>query len=162
MGQWVKRVLFVCLGNICRSPSAEGIMKHLVKKHKLNDEVDVESAGIGGWHVGELPDSRARKHAQARGYDLSSRAQQFDAHYHFKEFDYIVAMDHSNYRDLQSQDHNEKYAHKMFRITEFCKKNQVDEVPDPYYGGQDHFEEVLDILEDACEGFLKKIKEDLA
>ena len=161
MGHFMRRVLFVCLGNICRSPSAEGIMKYLVDEKGLGDEIDVESAGTGGWHIGELPDARARKYAEKRGYKLNSRAQQFDANHHFKEFDYIVAMDNSNFDDIQAQDRKEKYSHKVFKMTEFCKKEKVSEVPDPYYGGVDHFEEVLDILEDACDGFLEKIKKDL-
>jgi len=162
MGQSMKRILFVCLGNICRSPTAEAVMKHILKKNGLEEKVDVESAGIGGWHIGELPDSRARKYGAKRGYNLNSRAQQFDARAHFKDFDYIVTMDDSNYMDVINQDLKDKFKNKVFRMTDFCKTSKLSEVPDPYYGGGDHFEEVIDILEDACEGLFKKIKKDLA
>ena len=147
------KILFVCLGNICRSPAAEGIMKKL--SHGL--PVEIDSAGTAGYHVGDLPDARMRTHARARGYVLDSRARQFDPHSDFDAFDYIIAMDKSNLRDLQSFDRQKQYRDKLSLMTDYCTETEVSEVPDPYYGGSEGFNFVLDILEDACNGLLKNI-----
>ena len=103
------KIIFICLGNICRSPAAEGIMKKLVADKQINDKYHIESAGIGGWHVGELPDKRMRKHASLRGFDLNSRAQQFEDSF-FNKFDYIVVMDNENYKNISNR-------------TDHCSKN---------------------------------------
>jgi protein-tyrosine phosphatase len=137
-------------------------MNALLKREGLEDKLDVESAGTGAWHVGDRPDPRAIEHGSKRGYEFNTRAQQFESPAHFKEFDYIVTMDNSNYSNVISLDTNGKYTDKVFKMTDFCSKSTAKEVPDPYYGGGDHFEEVIDLLEDACEGFLKKFKKDLA
>src|SRR5690606_799835 len=157
----MKKVIFVCLGNICRSPSAEGIMKRIVQDNGLENEIFIDSAGTMGYHTGERADSRMIHHALRRGYDLTSVARKFDPRKDFQEFDYIVAMDNQNYNDLRSFDPQGKYHHKIYRMVEFCRNVQVEEVPDPYYGGFDGFELVLDILEDACYGLLGKIKDEL-
>jgi protein-tyrosine phosphatase len=158
---YLKKVIFICLGNICRSPSAEGVMKHLVKEKGLEDIIYVDSAGIMGYHTGDRADPRMRKHAMKRGYDLTSIARGFNPREDFDEFDYIIAMDSSNYNDLQSKDTGEKYKNKILMMTDFCRTVRAAEVPDPYYGGADGFELVLDILEDACEGLLERILNDL-
>ena len=152
------RILFVCLGNICRSPAAEGVMKALLEKENLSDVVEVDSAGTSGWHIGELPDHRMRQAASRRGYVLNSRARKVKAPEDFDKFDMIIAMDDENMRDLKALDRDGKYAHKLFKMTDFCQKYQADEVPDPYYGGYSGFENVLDLLEDACNGLLATIK----
>lgn len=146
-----KSILFVCLGNICRSPAAEGVMKKFAEGLPL----EIDSAGTAGYHTGELPDPRMRSHAKKRGYDLSSRARKFDPSADFDRFDMIVAMDESNVRDLLSMDKTKKYHHKVSLMTEYCHSIEADHVPDPYYGGPEGFERVLDILEDACGGLLK-------
>lgn len=147
------KILFVCLGNICRSPAAEGVMKKLAAGHPI----EVRSAGTAGYHIGELPDSRMRSHAKKRGIDLVSRAQQFDPVRHFEEFDRIIAMDASNFRDLKSMDRSGTYREKLSMMTDYCRTMNADEVPDPYYGGPEGFEHVLNILEDACAGLLNEL-----
>lgn len=150
-------VLFVCLGNICRSPAAEGIMKKLVADHELEDTVFVDSAGTSGWHEGELPDDRMRMHGQRRGYDFSSRSRKF-VYRDFDKFDYIVVMDEENYRNVNKLSKNENDTAKIRRMTDFSAKFSHDHIPDPYYGGSAGFELVMDLLEDACEGLLHEIK----
>lgn len=149
-----KKILFVCLGNICRSPAAEGVMKKVTE----GLPVEVDSAGTAGYHIGDLPDSRMRSHARKRGYDLTSRARQFDPSVDFDRFDMIIAMDRSNLRDLQSMDRLKKYQHKLSLMTDYALTLKTNEVPDPYYGGPEGFEHVLDILEDACKGLLKHLQ----
>ena len=148
------KVLFVCLGNICRSPAAEGVMK------KLADglPVEIDSAGTADYHIGELPDSRMRSHAFKRGYNLLHHARQFDPSSDFERFDRIIAMDRSNLRHLQMMDRKNQYRDKLSMMTDYCQKMNITEVPDPYYEGAEGFEHVLDILEDACGGLLKKLK----
>lgn len=151
------RVLFVCLGNICRSPAAEGIFREKAKKSNL--DVHVDSVGTGSWHVGEPPDGRMISHARKRGYDLSSLVgRQFDPKTDFTEFDLILTMDENNFRDVKNLDRQGTYHAKVRPTVSFCKIHQVKEVPDPYYKGEDGFEHVLDILEDACDELLKQIK----
>lgn len=147
----MKKVLFVCLGNICRSPSGEGVFLAKLKERGLSDEYHVDSAGTGAWHVGELADSRMRKHASLRGYDLVSRARQVKEE-DFDDFDIIIAMDGSNYRNLQNLCPDG--AAELRMMTDFCSEYDDQEVPDPYYGGEEGFEHVLDLLEDACGGLL--------
>ncbi len=144
----MKKILFVCLGNICRSPAAEGVFTTLANQAGL--DVEADSAGTAGWHRGEPADARMRAHAQKRGYRLDSRARQFDPSVDFEKFDLILAMDNQNYRDLKAMDRANKYGAKIKKMTDYCRIHNVDAVPDPYYGGTDGFEHVLDILEDAC------------
>jgi protein-tyrosine phosphatase len=157
----LKKILFVCLGNICRSPSAEGVMAYLVNAAGFQEKIKVDSAGTSNFHVGEEADPRSRHHAQKRGIILTSIARQFNPRKDFKEFDYILAMDQKNLRDLKELDSASKYIEKVHLITNFCKSQEYKEVPDPYYTGERGFELVLDILEDACKGLLEKLKREL-
>lgn len=155
----MKRILFVCLGNICRSSSAEEIMRTLVKKAGLEHEIEVDSAGILSYHEGELPDSRMRMHASRRGYDLTHRSRPVKT-MDFFEFDMLIGMDDRNIQDLTDRSPDLDSLKKIHRMTDFCRTKVVDHVPDPYYGGSQGFENVLDILEDACEGLLISLTPD--
>ncbi len=150
------RILFVCLGNICRSPAAEGIMKKLVIEASLDKRIDVDSAGVAGYHEGELPDSRMREHARNRGYKLDSRSRPVKID-DFYDFDIIIGMDDSNIDALKRKAPDAESLKKIHRMTDFSVKLHHDHVPDPYYGGNSGFELVLDILEDACTGLLNKL-----
>jgi len=149
------------MGNICRSPAAEGIAKALLEKKGLDGTIEIASAGTLDYHEGELPDERMIRHASKRGYKLDSRARQFNSKKDFEYFDYIVTMDDDNFSEITSLDKNNKYNNKVFKMVSFGSKPQVDEVPDPYYTGSDGFEYVLDILEDSIEGLLKKVEDDI-
>lgn len=155
----MKRILFVCLGNICRSPSAEGVMKHLVKEAGLEKEFEIDSAGILSYHQGELPDSRMRAHAARRGYDLVHRSRPVCTD-DFEHFDLIIGMDDRNIDDLKDRAPSVAACEKIHRMTEFCTRMVADHVPDPYYGGAEGFEYVLDVLEDACAGLLTFLTQD--
>ena len=150
------RVLFVCLGNICRSPTAEGVLRHQLKLAGLADQVEVASAGTGDWHVGNPPDSRTQRAALLRGYDLSAqRAQQVSAR-DFGRYDLILAMDNSNLGHLKAlQPPNGKAELDLF-LRRF--DGEEDEVPDPYYGGEAGFDRVLDLIEAACRGLVIELK----
>ena len=148
----MKRILLISLGNICRSPAAEGVMKAIVHSAGRDNEYEIDSAGIGGWHVGQLPDLRMRKHGSDRGYKFDSRARQF-SHDDFSCFDYIFAMDNDNYRDIISMARSAEERSKVLMFTNYLKQHiGVMAVPDPYYGGGDDFEYALDLIEDACIG----------
>ena len=155
----MKRILFVCLGNICRSSSAEEIMRTFVKKAGLEHEIEVDSAGILSYHEGELPDSRMRMHASRRGYDLTHRSRPVKT-LDFFEFDMLIGMDDRNIQDLTDRSPDLDSLKKIHRMTDFCRTKVTDHVPDPYYGGAQGFENVLDILEDACEGLLISLTPD--
>lgn len=150
------RVLFVCLGNICRSPTAEGVLRHKLQVAGLAGRVEVASAGTGNWHVGGAPDKRTQRAAMRRGYDLSAqRAQQVVAA-DFNHYDLILAMDLSNLRDLKAlQPANGKAGLDLF-LRRF--DGAKDEVPDPYYDGEAGFEEVLDLVESACDLLVIELK----
>ncbi|OVE77399.1 protein tyrosine phosphatase [bacterium F16] len=150
-------VLFVCLGNICRSPTAEGVMQKLVDDNTLSHDIHIDSAGTGGWHVGDRADSRMRGHAIKRGIELTSIGRQIKAG-NLKNFDYIIGMDDSNIQNIKRLDTSGTFDHKIFRMVDFCSRISCSEVPDPYYGGEAGFELVIDILEDACDGLLKKVR----
>lgn len=154
------RILFVCLGNICRSPSAEAIMRKLVNDAGLTDRVEIDSAGIHGYHEGELPDSRMRMHGSRRGYKLDSRSRPVTLD-DFYDFDLIIGMDDSNIADLRRKAPDADSLGKIHRMMEFSRNKLYDHVPDPYYGGASGFELVLDLLEDACEGLLEFISSTL-
>ena len=155
------KVLFVCTGNICRSPAAEGIFKKFVRDANLENDISIDSAGTIGYHSGELPDARMRKHASARGYNLDSRARQFNPKKDYEEFDYIITMDDYHYTDLIQLDRKKLYTTKLFKMADFISDKNISEVPDPYYGGAEGFEFVIDILEDGTKNLLTKIKKDL-
>ncbi len=156
-----KKILFVCLGNICRSPAAEGIMKKFVAQNNLDNIIEVDSAGTMGYHTGEGADPRMKRHAKNRGYDLTSAARRFDPKKDFPNFDYIVTMDDQNFADINSLDNEKKFHNKIFKMASFCKNHDIAEVPDPYYEGSEGFEYVLDILEDGCGNLLNKIKNEI-
>lgn len=151
------RVLFVCLGNICRSPAAEGIFQHLINSHQLTDTLSCDSAGIIGFHSGNRADSRMISHAHKRGYHITSRSRKFDPSVDFDNFDLIVGMDHDNIEALHSMVRTEDDACKIQLMTRYATRHSHDIVPDPYYGGEDGFELVIDILEDACSSLIQKL-----
>ncbi|MGF1566502.1 MAG: low molecular weight protein-tyrosine-phosphatase [Nodosilinea sp.] len=150
------RILFVCLGNICRSPSAENIMNHLIQQRQLGDQVSCDSAGTASYHVGSPPDRRMAAAAQAYGITLTGRARQFTAE-DLEQFDWILAMDRQNYRDILALDRSGQYAAKVQLICQYCSSHPDQEVPDPYYGGPEGFTYVIELLMDACEGLLDQI-----
>ncbi|MBP3775345.1 MAG: low molecular weight phosphotyrosine protein phosphatase [Bacteroidaceae bacterium] len=155
----VKKLLFVCLGNICRSPAAHGIMQKMVDEAGLSSQIYIDSAGMGGWHVGNLPDPRMRKHAAWRNYDLTHRARQFKPE-DFGKFDLIFVMDEENYHDVSRQAPSDEAMKKVHYLAEYLSAHPHDKViPDPYYGGDQGFENVLDLLEDACQTLLSVIQE---
>jgi len=149
-----KKILFVCLGNICRSPAAEGIFKKKLKERGLEQFYIVDSAGTAGYHKGELPDSRMRMHASRRNYDLISRSRPI-GHDDFFDSDLIIGMDDNNISDLKRMAPDAESEKKIKRMTDYCRLHLDDHVPDPYYGGSSGFEHVLDLLEDACEGIIE-------
>lgn len=150
------KILFVCLGNICRSPSAEAVMKKLVKDAGLEKFVFIDSAGIMGYHEGERADERMRAHATRRGYVLDSLSRPVRTQ-DFYDFDLIIGMDDRNIDDLKRKAPDLESVAKIRQMTEYCRNKLYDYVPDPYYGGASGFELVLDLLEDACGGLLETI-----
>ena len=152
-------LLFVCLGNICRSPAAQGVMQRLVDERGLSDRFYIDSAGMGGWHVGDLPDKRMRVHARQRGYELTHRARKVRFS-DFDDFDLIVGMDASNVDELCSMAATIEQQDKVVMMGDYIRQfPHYDYVPDPYYEGSEGFELVLDLLEDACENLLNGIIE---
>ena len=150
------------MGNICRSPAAEGILKTMVEKEKLSDKIIIDSAGTIDYHAGESPDPRMRSHAADRGYFLKSQARQFDTKTDFEKFDYIITMDDDIFNEINRLDKRNIYINKIHKMIEFNRLIKADEVPDPYFGGPEGFEKVMDILVDACRGLLKRLKDELA
>ena len=151
------KILFVCLGNICRSPMAEGVFLKIVEREGKTRKFEIDSAGTAGYHVGELADSRMRKHAENRGYKLMSRCRQVTKD-DFEHFDYIIGMDESNIHNLKRIAETPENIGKIYRMTDFCQRMTDHEVPDPYYGGDSGFKYVIDLLEDSCEGFYEFLK----
>lgn len=151
------RVVFVCLGNICRSPAGEGILKKMIKEQRLEDNISVDSAGTSGYHDGDLADPRMRQHGARRGYKFDSISRRFTAK-DFDNFDIILAMDDSNYHNIMRLAPDLESEKKVHRMVEFSTRYGHDHIPDPYYSGADGFELVLDLLEDACEGLLEEMK----
>ena len=154
----VKKILFVCLGNICRSPAAEGIFNQKIKERDLENFFLVDSAGTGSWHVGNLPDRRMRATALARGIELTSRSRQIEEN-DLYTFDQILVMDKDNLEAVKSliKDDKNPVNSKIKLILSYSKNSQLDEVPDPYYGGQNGFEKVLDLLDDAIDGLIDSL-----
>jgi protein-tyrosine phosphatase len=152
------RVLFVCMGNICRSPTAEGVFRHLVDEAQLGSLIDVDSAGTHAYHAGEPPDPRSQEEARRRGIDITGqRARQVGVR-DFAAFDYVVAMDEQNYRGLSVLCPPAKEG-RLYRLCEFAEGCAVDSVPDPYYGGPDGFRNVYDLIELGARGLLARIRE---
>ncbi len=153
-----KNILFVCLGNICRSPSAEAVMNAKLKQYGLTNKYTIDSAGITGYHEGEPADARMQQHAIKRGYHLTSLSRPVDAETDFDHFDYIIGMDDQNMKDLNRLSSNKQVKATLSRMTDYCTKFDNNSVPDPYYGGAQGFELVLDLLEDACEGLIAALE----
>lgn len=151
-----KRILFVCMGNICRSPAAEGILKHLVKQD-LQSAIYVESCGIGDWHLGHAPDRRMQESAKLRGIVLTSRAQQFQRGF-FDQFDYILVADKEVLKFLYQYAKTPEHKAKLVLMTEFSPTYKGQDIPDPYYQSGGAFELVMDMLEDCCRGLLDHLK----
>ena len=153
-----KRILFVCLGNICRSPAAQGIMQAYVDEAGLQDEFQLDSAGLYGGHAGELPDNRMRQHARRRGYVLDHRSRPVKTS-DFEDFDLIVAMDDSNFSRLRAMAPTVEDEAKVVKMIDYVKGfPHYHSVPDPYYEGAEGFEIVLDLLEDGCRNLLNELK----
>ncbi|WP_321797133.1 low molecular weight protein-tyrosine-phosphatase [Caballeronia sp. J97] len=153
-------VCFVCLGNICRSPSAEAVMRDLVQRANLADRIVIDSAGTGDWHIGEPPDERAQKAAKKRGYDLSALRGRQVATADFTRFDLFIVMDDANAAALNEVCPSE-HRDKIRLLMEFATRDDSRVVVDPYFGGEEGFEKVLDQCEDACEGLLNALRAQL-
>ena len=151
-------VLFVCMGNICRSPTAQGVFERLVADHDLAELIQIDSAGTHAYHIGEGPDERASAAALKRGVDLSPQKARRVSPDDFHEFDYVIAMDSSNFGDLAANCPPEHEA-KLRLFMEFAADLETSEVPDPYYGGTTGFERVLDLIEQASAGLLAEIRQ---
>jgi len=152
------KVLFVCMGNICRSPTAHGVFRALVEREGLSDVIDIDSAGTHAYHVGNPPDRRAQATAQERGIDLSDLVARRVTSEDFHLFDYVVAMDQDNYMSL-SEICPEQHIDKIQLFMDFASQMRTREVPDPYYGGPSGFERVFDLVEAASEGLLMEIRQ---
>lgn len=150
------RILFVCLGNICRSPAAEGIFRQIVEEEGASGLFDIDSAGTGNYHIGELPDRRMRLHARNRGIELTHRCRQVDIE-DFENFDLIIGMDSSNLHNLRQMAPSVEAARKIHSMAEFFSSDaRFDHVPDPYYEGSEGFELVLDLLNDGCRNLFNR------
>ena len=154
-------ILFVCMGNICRSPTAHGVFRQYIKESGLSHQVTVDSAGTHSFCIGDAPDTRSQIHARKRGYDLSDLVARQLEDRDFDHYDLLLVMDWENFALTEQRCPTNK-KHKIRRLTEFCKVNQVSVVPDPYYKGSEGFEEVLDLVEDACDGLLDHVMQRLS
>ncbi len=150
------KILFVCMGNICRSPTAEGVLKKKLADLALADKVYIDSAGTHNDHPHAPPDSRTQRHALKRGYDLSHMRARVVEDRDFEAFDLLITMDWDN-RALLEERCPPKHAHKIRGLTEFLQISQASAIPDPYYGGDQGFEHVLDLVEEACDGLIKSL-----
>lgn len=150
------RILFVCLGNICRSPTVEGVARHLAAREAPHLGLEFDSAGTAGYHIGKAPDRRMIQAARGRGLSMRGRARQVKPE-DFEAFDWIFAMDRSNYEDLlRVRERCAQPTARLVSFCDFCEGHDLKEVPDPYYGGPEGFEVVLDLLEDGCASFLRR------
>lgn len=152
------RVLFVCMGNICRSPAAEGIFRRFVERAGLSEVIECDSAGTIDYHQGQPPDSRMRQAGNSRGFVIDGRARAAEKE-DLAAFDLILAMDRENLADLKAMDRQGRYGKKICLFCRFASGSSAQEVPDPYYGGSSGFEKALDILEDGCEGVLNFVRD---
>ncbi|MCB1173424.1 MAG: low molecular weight phosphotyrosine protein phosphatase [Leptospiraceae bacterium] len=156
------RLLFVCLGNICRSPTAEGTMQHLVQRAKLDRCFQIDSAGTSAWHAGEKANATSRKIARTHGIELQSRSRQFQTR-DFQSFDLILAMDSSNYQEILKMARNPQDESRVVLFRTFdpeCDPFHPEDVPDPYYGGLDGFQTVQEIIIRSCQNLLDRIRQD--
>lgn len=154
------KILFVCMGNICRSPTAEGVFRSYLRNHRLDGTIEVDSAGTHGYHVGEAPDQRTQRAAASRGYDLSNIRARKVAPQDIEYFDMILAMDRNNLEVLRRLCPKERQD-RLGLFMEYAKNFEDDEVPDPYYGLGHGFDLVLDMVEDASAGLVERLKKDL-
>ena len=154
------KVLFVCLGNICRSPTAQGVFTALINREGLSNVVSVDSAGTGAWHIGDQPDRRAQAAAKTRGYDLSTQRARQIKETDFWDFDYVIAMDSQNHSDLSMMAPT-SVQDRIRMFLSFAAEKGIRDVPDPYYGGPDGFDHVLDLVEAASLGLLQDIRKRL-
>ncbi len=152
-------ILFVCLGNICRSPLAEGVLVHAIKEKGLDNQIYVDSCGTSAYHIGDSPDPRTIQNARENNIVLTSRARQFKVD-DFEKFDYILAMDQSNYQNIVRLDPKEQYTDKVSLLRNHDQNNKGADVPDPYFGGQDGFQEVFDIVHRSVYNFLDHLIEE--
>ena len=150
------KILFVCMGNICRSPTAEGVLKKKLKDQGLFQGVFIDSAGTHNYHPGSAPDTRTQSHALKRGYDLSTLRARAVIEEDFEKFDWLLTMDWDN-RALLEERCPKKYTHKIKGFTEFLQTTQASAIPDPYYGGDQGFEYVLDLIEEASDGLIQTL-----
>lgn len=151
------KILFVCLGNICRSPAGENIFRHTVRKAGAEGQFTIDSAGTEAWHTGKNPDSRMTQTLVSRGVEVTGKARQITT-LDLEKFDLILTMDNENFSNVQKLDPSHIYAAKIQKFTDYCQRHSETEVPDPYYGGQDGFELVADLLEDGCAELLRKFR----
>ena len=153
------KLLFVCMGNICRSPAAENVMRHLLEKQGLSHAFELDSAGTIRYHAGNPPDRRMTEAARARGMEMQGRARQVEGA-DLERFDWILVMDRDNLNDVQIMaSHHAKGDARVAMFCDFCDEHEEEEVPDPYYGGPEGFEKVLDLLEDGCRGLIRRYEE---
>lgn len=151
------RVLFVCMGNICRSPAAEMVFRKLVSDAGLHDAIEIDSAGTIGYHTGKGPDPRMAETLRARGYPISGRSRQVSPQ-DLRDFDLILAADAENIRDLHRLDRTMEHREKIQLLVDYGIECRASHLPDPYYGGQQGFEKVADLVEDACTGLLETLR----
>lgn len=152
------RVLFVCLGNICRSPTAEGVFRDLVSREGLSDKIETDSCGTSGWHKNDPPDSRAQEEARHRGIKIDDLKSRKTLDSDFSDFDFIIAMDHNNFDTLHVKC-PKMYTSKIHMFLSFAPEIGIAEVPDPYYGGPDGFSDVFDMIDTASRGLLQHIRD---
>lgn len=151
------RVLFVCMGNICRSPAAEIVFRKLVEGENLDDRIRIDSAGTIGYHAGNPPDHRMSATLESRGYEITGTSRRIKRS-DLEDFDLILVADNDNLQDVNHLDAENRHRHKIKLLTEFCVEKSASHVPDPYYGGSSGFEEVADLVEDACTGLLDHLQ----
>ena len=151
------RIVFVCTGNICRSPTAEAVLRQMAAARGLADRVEVASAGLDDWHAGAPPDARSQAHARRRGYDLAAQRAKHFTRRDFERFDWVVAMDDGHHA-LLLRLCPPQHAHKLRRAADFSDRVPVGGMPDPYYGGEQGFEVVLDLVEAVCKGVLAEVQ----
>ncbi len=154
----MKRILFVCAGNICRSPTAEAVFRYFVAQEAPELEVEIDSAGVGSWHIGSPPDQRTQEAALRRGYDMSAQRARQVAMEDFTQFDLILAMDLENLAELRRRGPAQALD-KIRLFLDFIEGGDLEEVPDPYYGGENGFEQVLDLAEQAAQGLLQQMRD---
>lgn len=156
----MKNILFVCLGNICRSPAAEGVLKKLLVDHSIENKFLVDSAGTSSFHAGQPPDQRMSYHASLRGYNLGGQSRPF-VQDDFERFDLICTMDNSNFLNVSDMARSRAEKDKIKPFTSFCTIHNITQVPDPYTSGSEGFELVMDIVEDGCQGIVKMLADEM-